>query len=110
MRAKGCGAHQDHVGSYQIAPDRSRSREVAPDCIRSPSPPLQVFAVNIELLVLPRSGAEYDTALANTWSVRGGGTQRLTLRDNLYGMSTSERVRAQAERARVQRVCCVWSH
>jgi hypothetical protein len=52
--------------------------------------------MSLELLVLPREGAEYDEALRNTWLARGSGSERLTLRDNLYGMSTSERVRAQA--------------
>ena len=44
--------------------------------------------ISLELLVLPRAGKEYDTALRNTESQ--------TLRDSLYGLSTSERVRAQA--------------
>ena len=43
--------------------------------------------ISLELLVLPRSGEEYDKALENT--------QSQTLRD-LQGMNTSERVRAQA--------------
>jgi len=52
--------------------------------------------MSLELLVLPRSGEEYDRALRNTWNARGGGAQRLTLRDQLHGMSSSEQVRAQA--------------
>lgn len=52
--------------------------------------------MSLELLVLPRSGAEYDEALRYTWEGRGKGVERLTLRDHLYGMSTIERVAAQA--------------
>lgn len=44
--------------------------------------------LQLELLVLPRSGADYDEALGHTGS--------RTLRDQLNGLSTSERVRAQA--------------
>ena len=44
--------------------------------------------ISLEILVLPRAGKEYDTALRNT--------QSQTLRDSLYGLTTSERVRAQA--------------
>ena len=43
--------------------------------------------ISLEILVLPRSGEDYDKALRNSPSQ--------TLRD-LHGMSTSERVRAQA--------------
>ena len=52
--------------------------------------------ISLELLVLPRAGLEYATALRNTWNARGGGAELLTLRDQLGGMSTTERVRAQA--------------
>ena len=43
--------------------------------------------ISLEILVLPRSGEDYDKALQNTES------QSLL---HLHGMSTSERVRAQA--------------
>ena len=46
--------------------------------------------------MLPRAGAEHELATLNSWNARGGGPERLTLRDNLGGLSTSERVRAQA--------------
>lgn len=52
--------------------------------------------MSLEVIVLPRMGDEYDKALRNTYNARGTSPERLTLRDNLYGMSSSERVRTQA--------------
>ena len=52
--------------------------------------------ISLELVVLPRAGAEYERALGHAWDARGGGAAHLTLRDRLNGMRTSERVRMQA--------------
>ena len=52
--------------------------------------------ISLEILVLPRTGDEYNKAVRESWTARGEGAERLTLRDHLYGMTTSERVRAQA--------------
>ena len=53
--------------------------------------------MTVEILVLPRTGVEYDEALQNAYAARTGDpASRLTLRDNLSGMNTSERVRTQA--------------